>query len=242
MRLQGKAAIVTGGDTGIGKAIVQAFAREGASVVIDYHGDVAPANALAAQIQNDGGKAVVCGADVSKAEDVEALVRKAVDAFGGLDIMVNNAGYEQQHPFLEMPFDVYRQTIDVNLTGTWLGSQFAAKQMAAQKRGGRIINISSIHEEVTMPTNSAYCASKGAIRMLARTIAVELAQYGITVNDVCPGAIDTPMDAKIKRKPEEMHELLNEIPMARMGKPEEVAELCVYLASDAAAYVTGALE
>lgn len=240
MRLEGKVAIVTGGDTGIGKAIVLAFAGEGASVVIDYHGDVAPANELAAQIEKTGGRAVVCGADVSKAGDVEALVRKAVDAFGGLDIMVNNAGYEQQHPFLEMPFDVYRQTIDVNLTGTWLGSQFAAKQMAAQKRGGRIINISSIHEEVTMPTNSAYCASKGGIRMLARTIAVELAQYGITVNDVCPGAIDTPMDASLKRKPEEMHELLSEIPMARMGKPEEVAELCVYLASDAAAYVTGA--
>jgi len=240
MRLQGKAAIVTGGDTGIGKAIVQAFAREGASVVIDYHGNVAPANELAAQILKEGGKAVVCGADVRYAGEVEALVRKAVDAFGGLDIMVNNAGYEQQHPFLEMPFEVYRQTIDVNLTGTWLGSQFAAKQMAAQKRGGRIINISSIHEEVTMPTNSAYCASKGGIRMLARTIAVELAQYGITVNDVCPGAIDTPMDASLKRKPEEMQELLSEIPMARMGKPEEVAELCVYLASDAAAYVTGA--
>jgi glucose 1-dehydrogenase len=240
MRLQGKAAIVTGGDTGIGKAIVLAFAREGANVVIDYHGNVAPANELAAQIQKEGGKAVVCGADVRNADDVEALVRKAVDAFGGLDIMVNNAGYEQQHPFLEMPFEVYRQTLDVNLTGTWLGSQFAAKQMAEQKRGGRIINISSIHEEVTMPTNSAYCASKGGIRMLARTIAVELAQYGITVNDVCPGAIDTPMDASLKRKPEEMQELLSEIPLARMGKPEEVAELCVYLASDAAAYVTGA--
>ena len=240
MRLQGKVAIVTGGDTGIGKAIVQAFAREGASVVIDYHGDIAPANALAEQIEKQGGKAVVCGADVRKAGDVEALVRKAVDAFGGLDIMVNNAGYEQQHPFLEMPFDVYRQTIDVNLTGTWLGSQFAAKQMVEQKRGGRIINISSVHEEISMPTNAAYCASKGGIRMLARTIAVELAKYGITVNDVCPGAIDTPMDASLKRKPEEMQELLSEIPMGRMGKPEEIAELCVYLASDAAAYVTGA--
>lgn len=240
MRLQGKVAIVTGGDTGIGKAIVLAFAREGASVVIDYHGDVSPADALAGQIQKDGGKAVVCGADVRQAGDVEALVRKAVDAFGGLDIMVNNAGWEQQHPFLEMPFEVYRRIVDVNLTGTWLGSQFAAKQMVRQKRGGRIINISSIHEEITMPSNSAYCASKGGIRMLARTIAVELAQYGITVNDVCPGAIDTPMDASIKRKPEEMQELLSEIPLARMGKPEEVAELCVYLASDAAAYVTGA--
>jgi glucose 1-dehydrogenase len=240
MRLKGKTAIVTGGDTGIGKAICLAFAREGASVVVDYHGDIAPANALVKQIEDGGGKAAVCGADVSKLEDVQALVQKAVDAFGGLDIMVNNAGIEAKHPFLDVPFDGYQKTVAVNLTGTWLGSQIAAKRMAQQHRGGRIINISSIHEDVTMPTNAAYCATKGGIRMLTRTIAVELAEYGITVNDVCPGAIDTPMDAPLKRDPKEMDELLSEIPMRRMGKPEEVAELCVYLASDAAAYVTGA--
>lgn len=240
MRLQGKVAVVTGGDTGIGKAISQAFAREGAAVVIDYHGDIAPAKALASEIEKAGGKAVICGADVRKPQDVEALVSKAVDAFGALDIMVNNAGTEEEHPFVEMPFEVYQRTLDVNLTGTWLCSQTAAKQMIAQKRGGRIINISSVHEEIAMPTNAAYCASKGAIRMLARTIAVGLAEYGITVNNVCPGAIDTPMDASIKKQPEKMKQLLGEIPLARMGQPDEVAELCVYLASDAAAYVTGA--
>lgn len=240
MRLQGKTAIVTGGDTGIGKAICLAFAREGASVVVDYHGDVEPAKVLAGEIQSAGGKAAVCGADVSRPEDVEALVQKAVAEFGSIDIMVNNAGVEEKHPFIDMPFDVYQKTVAVNLTGTWLGAQTAAKRMMEQKRGGRIINISSVHEEIAMPTNAAYCATKGAIRMLTRTIAVGLAEYGITVNDVCPGAIDTPMDAPLKRDPKEMDELLGEIPMRRMGKPEEVAELCVYLASDAAAYVTGA--
>lgn len=240
MRLQGKTAIVTGGDTGIGKAICLAFAREGASVVVDYHGDAQPAKALAGEIESQGGKAAVCGADVRLPEDVDALVQKAVTEFGGIDIMVNNAGVEEKHPFIETPFEVYQKTVAVNLTGTWLGAQTAAKRMVEQKRGGRIINISSVHEDIAMPTNAAYCATKGAIRMLTRTIAVGLAEYGITVNDVCPGAIDTPMDAPLKRDPKEMDELLGEIPIGRMGKPEEVAELCVYLASDAAAYVTGA--
>lgn len=240
MRLQGKAAIVTGGDTGIGKAISLAFAREGASVVVDYHGDRAPADALVAEIEKAGGKAVVCGADVSKEEDAQALIQKAVEAFGRVDVMVNNAGVEQKHPFLETPFEVFQKTVAVNLGGTWLCSQAAARQMVAQGGGGRIINISSVHEELAMPTNAAYCATKGGIRMLTRTIAVGLAQHGITVNDVCPGAVDTPMDAPLKANPKEMKELLDEIPLGRMAKPDEIAELCVYLASDAAAYVTGA--
>jgi glucose 1-dehydrogenase len=240
LRLRDKVAIVTGGDTGIGKAICIAMAREGAKVVIDYHGEQAPASALAREIAGFGGTACEIGADVSKPQEVQQLVEAAVRRFGKLDIMVNNAGIEEQHPFIEMPLEAYEKTIAVNLTGTWLGCQIAARQMVQQGRGGRIINISSVHEEITMPTNAAYCASKGGIRMLTRTIAVELAQYGITVNDVCPGAIDTPIDAPVKRDPEKMKTLLGEIPMRRMGKPEEIAQLCVYLASEDAAYVTGA--
>jgi glucose 1-dehydrogenase len=240
LRLRDKVAIVTGGDTGIGKAISLAMAREGAKVVIDYHGDRAPAAALVQEIKGFGGGAWEIGADISKPDDVRAMIAATVERYGKLDIMVNNAGIEQKHPFIEMPLEVYEKTIAVNLTGTWLCSQLAAQQMVKQQRGGRIINISSIHEEITMPTNAAYCASKGAIRMLMRTIAVELAQYGITVNNVCPGAIDTPMDAPLKRNPAEMQELLSEIPMRRMGRPEEIAQLCVYLASEDAAYVTGA--
>jgi glucose 1-dehydrogenase len=240
LRLRDKVAIVTGGDTGIGKAICLAMAREGARVVIDYHGEREPASALVREIQAFGGTAFEIGANVAKLEDVRAIIAAAVERYGHLDVIVNNAGIEEQHPFLEMPLEVYEKTVAVNLTGTWLASQIAAQQMVKQRRGGRIINISSIHEEISMPTNAAYCASKGAIRMLTRTIAVELAQHGITVNCVCPGAIDTPIDAPVKRDPQKMQALLSEIPMRRMGRPEEVAQMCVYLASEDAAYVTGA--
>ncbi len=240
LRLKDKVAIVTGGDTGIGKAICIAMAREGAGVVIDYHGDEQPATALVREIEGFGANACAVGADVSQAQDVQTLVDAAVTRFGKLDIMVNNAGMEQKFAFLEMPLEVYSKIISVNLTGAWLGSQIAGRRMAQQKHGGRIINISSIHEDVAMPTNAAYCVSKGGMRMLTRTIAVELAQHGITVNNVCPGAIDTPMDANLKKAQEKYDELLSEIPMRRMGKPEEIAAMCVYLASDDAAYVTGA--
>lgn len=240
LRLRDKVGIVTGGDTGIGKAICLAFAREGASVVIDYHGDGKPADALAREIQGFGGVACAVGADVSKPAEIQQLVESAVNRYGRLDIMVNNAGVEEEHPFIEMPLEAYEKTIAVNLTGTWIGCQIAARQMVKQNAGGRIINISSIHEDVSMPSNAAYCASKGGIRMLTRTIAVELAKYGITVNDVCPGAVDTPIDAPVKRNPAKMEALLKEIPMRRMGRPEEIAQLCVYLASEDAAYVTGA--
>lgn len=240
MRLADKVAIITGGDTGIGKAISTALAREGANVVIDYHGDAAPANALVEEIENFGGSARCLAADISKPDEVDELIQAAVEHFGGVDIVVNNAGMEVKHPFLEMPLEVWNEVIAVNLTGTWLCSQKGAQQMVKQKRGGRVINVSSVHEDVTMPTNAPYCASKGGIRMLMRTIAVELAPHGITVNNVCPGAVDTPMDANLKKDEKEYAALLAEIPMGRMATPAEVAEMCVYLASDAGAYVTGA--
>ena len=223
MRLRDKVAIVTGGDTGIGKAIVLRFANEGASVAIDYHGDSGPADALVDQIENLGGRAIAIGADVSSNDDAARLVQTTVEKFGGVDILVNNAGVEQKHPFLETPFDVWSKVIAVNLTGVWLCTQHAVKRMATQKRGGRIINISSIHEDVAMPTNAPYCASKGGVRMMMRTLAVELAPLGITVNDVAPGAIDTPMDAPLKRDPGEMKDLLAEIPLGRMGRPKRSA-------------------
>lgn len=239
-RLQGRTAIVTGGDTGIGKSICIELAAEGANVVIDYHGERAPADALVEQIASSGGTSCAVGGDVTQPGDVTKLVEAAVKTYGKLDVLVNNAGIEQKHPFVETPLNVYQSTIAVNLTGVWMLSQAAAKQMIAQKSGGRIINISSVHEDIAMPTNAAYCASKGALRMLTRTICNELAPYGITVNNICPGAIDTPMDKPVKRDPQEFETLLNEIPLHRMGKPEEVGRLCVYLASDDGAYVTGA--
>jgi len=242
MRLQGKVAVITGSATGIGLAIAQVMAREGAAVVIDYVGSEHEQEQAAQAVQGierDGGKALAVRADVSKQEDVQNLVAQTVGAFGRLDIMVNNAGIEQEHPFLEMPLEVWDKVIAVDLTGPWLGSQLAARQMVKQGHGGRIINISSVHEDLPMPTNAPYCAAKGGLRMLMRTIAVELAPHSITVNNIGPGAIDTPLDTSTKDDPQKYKQLLSDIPLGRMGQPEEVAELAVYLASDAAAYVTG---
>lgn len=239
-RLAGKVAIVTGGDTGIGKAISIAFAREGASVMVDYVGESRPAADVVEEIESFGGKAFAIAADVSKPGEVSELTDRTVEHFGGIDILVNNAGIERQRAFLETPLSVWNEIIAVNLTGVWNCSQAAARRMAAQRRGGRIVNISSIHEELAMPTNAPYCASKGGVRMLMRTIALELAPYGITVNDVCPGAVDTPMDARLKSDRDEYDRLIAEIPLRRMAKPEEIAEVCTFLASEAGAYVTGA--
>jgi glucose 1-dehydrogenase len=239
MRLQNKVAIVTGSATGIGRAIATAMSREGAAVTIDYVGSSGDTAQMVAQIEQAGGKAMAIAADISQPDQVENLIEQTIQQFGRLDIMVNNAGIEHKVPFLEVPLELWNKVITVNLTGPWLCAQAAAKRMVAQGGGGRIINISSVHEDLPMPTNAPYCASKGGLRMLMRTIAVELAPYQITVNNIGPGAVDTPMDAPLKQDPELMQTLLREIPLGRMCKPEEIGELAVYLASDAAAYITG---
>ena len=238
-RLEGKVAVVTGSSSGIGQAIARCLAREGAAVAIDYHSHPQCAEQLVHEIEQAGGRAVCTQADVSQADDVRKLIDQTVAKFGKLDVMVNNAGIEHQMPFVDTPLEVFQQVLAVNLTGVWLGAQEAAKRMIAQGGGGRIINVSSVHEDITMPGNAAYCASKGGVMMLMRTIAVELAPHQITVNNIGPGAVDTPIDAATKADPEKYAALLREIPLGRMAKPEEVGELAVYLASDAAAYVTG---
>jgi glucose 1-dehydrogenase len=239
MKLQNKVAIVTGAATGIGKAIATIMAAEGASVVIDYVGDPAFANAAVQAIQSAGGKVTSVAADVSNPGQVNQLIQKAIDSFGKLDILVNNAGLEYKHPFHEFPFELWQKVIAVDLTGPFLCAQAAAKAMIRQATGGRIINISSIHEDLPMPTNAPYCAAKGGLRMLMRTIAVELAPHKITVNNIAPGAIFTPIDADIEADPKLEAALMAEIPLGRWGKPEEVADLAVFLASDSAAYCTG---
>ena len=230
---------MTGAATGIGQAIATAFANEGAAVVVDYVGQGDRADETIRRIETAGGRAIGVEADVSDQAQVRILVEQAVAKFGRLDILVNNAGIEFKHPFLEFPIDLWHKVIEVDLTGPWLCAQAAAQQMVKQGGGGRIINISSVHEDLPMPTNAPYCAAKGGLRMLMRTIAVELAPHQITVNNIGPGAIYTPIDKEIENDPGIEKNLMAEIPLGRWGRPEEVAELAVYLASDAAAYITG---
>jgi glucose 1-dehydrogenase len=239
MKLEGKVAIVTGAATGIGSAIARGMAREGASVVIDYVGDPKLANGVVQDIQKAGGKAMAVEADVSNPEQATSLVTQSVKALGRLDIFVNNAGIEYKYPFVDYPFDKWQKVIAVDLTGPFLCAQAAARVMIPQGNGGRIINISSIHEDLPMITNAPYCAAKGGLRMLMRTIAVELAPHKITVNNIAPGAIYTPIDADVEKNLTIEKQLMAEIPLGRWGKPEEVAELAIYIASDAAAYSTG---
>ena len=239
MKLENKVAIITGAATGIGQAIAIGMAREGASIVVDYVGNPdAPADTVK-QIESAGGKVIAVAADVSKPDQVASLIQQTLSAYGKLDILVNNAGIEHKHPITEFPLDQWNQIIAVNLTGPFLCAQAAANQMISQKGAGRIINISSVHQDLPMPGNAPYCASKGGLRMLMRTMAVELAPQGITVNNIGPGAIYTPIDADVQANPEMEAALMAEIPVGRWGKPEEVANLAIFLASDDAAYVTG---
>ncbi len=240
MRLKDKVAIITGAATGIGQGIAIRFAREGAAVVVDYVGNPKAPEQTVNTIKGSGGKVLAVEADVSDPKQVENLVSSAVKAFGKLDIVVNNAGIESKHPFVDYPLQELQKILNVNLIGPFLVAQAAARQMIQQNQGGRIINISSVHEDLPMPTNAAYCASKGGLRMLMRTICVELAKYNITVNNIGPGAVYTPIDADIEAKPELEKALMSEIPLNRWGKPEDVAGLAVFLASEEAAYVTGA--
>lgn len=239
MRLQDKVAVVTGAGTGIGQAVALAFAEEGASVVVDYVGSASVSEDTINKISAMGRKSLGVDADISLPNEVNDLIQKTIAAFGKLDIFVNNAGIEKKIAFVDYPFDDWQKIMAVNLTGPFLCSQSAARQMIRQGKGGRIINISSIHEDLPMPTNAPYCASKGGLRMLMRTIAVELAPHQITVNNIGPGAIYTPIDRDVESDAKLNNRILAEIPMGRWGKPEEVAQLAVYLASDAAAYVTG---
>ena len=231
--------MVTGAGTGIGQAIAVAFAQAGAAVVVDYVGNASISEDTISQINALGGKSLGVNADISLPEDVNSLVQKTVAAFGKLDIFVNNAGIEKKIAFVDYPLQEWQKIMAVNLTGPFLCAQSAARQMIQQGPGGRIINISSIHEVLPMPANAPYCATKGGLRMLMRTIAVELATHQITVNNIGPGAIYTPIDKDGEMDGKMNNQILAEIPLGRWGKPEEVAQLAVYLASDDAAYITG---
>jgi glucose 1-dehydrogenase len=239
MSLAGKVAVITGAGTGIGQGIALAMAQAGASIVADYVGKPEVAQDTIDQITKLGGKVIGVAADISNPDDVAMLIQKTVETFGKLDIFVNNAGIEKKFAFVDYPLDEWNKIIAVNLTGAFLCSQAAARQMIVQGNGGRIINISSIHEDLPLLTNAPYCASKGGLRMLMRTIAVELAPHKITVNNIGPGAVYTPIDKDVEEDKALNDAILAEIPLRRWGQPEEIGGLAVFLASDQASYVTG---
>ena len=238
MNLENKVAIVTGGNSGIGRAIVLALARAGASVTIDYVVKPEAAEELEDQILELGERAIMVEADVSQVADLQMLVDKTVEAFGRLDIMVNNAGIETRTSLLDTSEADYDKSLAVNLKSAFFGAQLAARQMIKQGQGGRIINMSSVHEDWPMPGNTAYCCSKGGVRMLTRTAALELAEHGITVVGVGPGAVATPMNQETMSDSDKLQKLKATIPLNRLAKPAEIAELVVWLASDQAGYVT----
>lgn len=236
--LEGKTMIVTGGNSGIGEAIVLAAAAEGANVVIDYVAHPEAATAVVAKVEAAGGHAVGVEADVSKPADLQKLVTAAVDNFGRLDVMVNNAGVETRTSLLDTTEDDFEKVINVNLKSAFFGAKYAAQQFVAQGDGGLILNISSVHEDWPMPGNIAYCVSKGGTRMLTRTAGVELGKYGIRMVNLGPGAVATPINAGTMDDPEKMKELDASIPLGRMAQPSEIADVAVFLASGKASYLT----
>lgn len=238
-QFDGKVAIVTGADSGIGRAIALQLAADGATVVVNYAHNQEKAQEVLQSIQQKQGKAIVMQADVSQYQQAMGLIAQTVEHFNRLDIMVNNAGMEIHSPFLDVTEEDFDRVVDVDLKGAFFCAQAAAREMIKRKTPGRIINISSVHEDIPMPKNVPYCCAKGGMRMLARTICLELAPNNITVNNIAPGAVHTPIDADVEADPEKMKALLDEIPLHRMAQPEEIAKLAAYLASDAAAYITG---
>jgi glucose 1-dehydrogenase len=238
MSLTGKVAIVTGGNSGIGKAIVLALAKGGAKVVIDYVVDPASTEALEGQVAALGSASIGVDADVSKVADLQRLIDATVKEYGRVDVMVNNAGVETRTSILDTTEAQYEKVLDINLKSAFFGTQLAAKQMIAQGGGGRIINITSVHEDWPMPGNTAYCLSKGGMRMLTRTAGVELGPHGVTVVGVGPGAVATPINTQTMNDPAAMKTLDAAIPLGRMAQPEEIASTVAFLATDDAAYLT----
>jgi glucose 1-dehydrogenase len=236
--LEGRVALVTGAGTGIGKAIAERLHAEGALVAIDYRDSHDDAHALAGRLSKKGPRVLAVQADVSRQADVESMVATVVKELGGLQVLVNNAGIEQNEAFLEIDEASWDRILAVNLKGPFLCTQAAARQMK-DSGGGVIVNVSSIHEDVPLPGFTAYAVSKGGLRMLTRNLAEELARYGVRINNVAPGAIATPINKALLSDAAKMAELARIVPLGHIGTPEDVAEVVCFLASDRSRYVTG---
>jgi len=238
MSLKGKVAIVTGGNSGIGMAIVLELARQGANIVIDYVAHPEATEALEKQVHALGDSVIGVKADVSQVDELQNLFAAAVEEFGRVDIMVNNAGIETRTSILDTTEAQYEKVLAINLKSAFFGAQLAARQMIKQGGGGRIINITSVHEDWPMPGNTPYCLSKGGMRMLTRTAGVELAPHNILVVGVGPGAVATPINQSTMQDPALLQKLNGAIPLGRMARPEEIAALVAFLAGDGASYLT----
>ena len=239
MRLQERVALVTGGTQGIGQAIALRLAQEGAHVAVNTLQDDDQAAATRELIRSLGRRCATVVCDVSQPAAMREAFERAIGEVGAFDILVNNAGIERRNSFLEVTEADYERVLAVNLKGPFFLSQAFAAMCRRTHRGGRIINISSVHEELPFPHFSPYCISKGGLKMMMRNLAIELAPIGITVNNIAPGAIDTPINTRLRRDPHLLAPLLANIPQHRLGAPSDVAGAAVFLASDDAAYITG---
>jgi glucose 1-dehydrogenase len=240
MLLDGCRALVTGASSGIGRATALRLGEEGARVAVNYRSkrERADAEAVAVRIDPIGARACTVQADVGVEADVVRMVGECRERFGGLDLLVNNAGIESRAPTLEMSLEVWEQILRTNLTGAFLCMREAGRLMAAARRGV-IVNISSVHEFIPWPGYAHYCASKGGLKLLTQTVALEWAPLGIRVLAIAPGAIATPINAGTLDDPQTLHRVEAQIPLGRVGRPEEIAAAVVWAASEEAAYLTG---
>ena len=239
MTLNGRVAIVTGSSQGIGQAIAVRLAREGANIAIDYRTHQDGANETRKLVEAAGARGVVVKADLSSVTEINYLVDTAVKSFGRVDILVNNAGIETRKDYWNVTEAEYDAVMNVNLKAVFFATQRVVRHLQSEKRPGKIINISSVHEELPFPHFTSYCISKGGLKMMTRNLAIELAPFGITINSVAPGAIETPINRSLLNDPAKLGALLANIPLKRLGKPDDVAEVVAFLASDKATYITG---
>ncbi len=238
-KLAGKVALVTGSSSGIGQGIAVRLARDGADVVINYSGHIEGAQETQQQINALGRKSIIVQSDVSKVSEVQSLISEGWDTLGKVDILVNNAGVEKGSEFVDVTEADYDLVLGVNLKGPFFLTQAFVKRLLEANLQGRVINISSVHEDMVFPHFASYCASKGGIRMLMRDLSVELGPKNITVNNIAPGAIITPINKGLLEDRAKLDPLLRNIPLGRMGTVDDVAALAAFLASDEAGYITG---